>query len=439
MNVFRPILVALLLAISAGTPPTARAADKPGNLQHELLAHAGKIIEQLKAKGFANVGVLKFRVQKGTSRASDTVGTLNLNLAERLEMALILAQRNRDGTALLVLRNASAVAARIPAASHLTAAGREKLLQARYPAAWGQQQLTPDVLLTGLVKISPDLRHITIIVLAFSKADNELRPVAQFTAVTDPSLLMESGESFLVRGAFDSGDEEKVREQIADKAKQVKTAQAKYPLQDAATPVTLDVYYDTYKVPVEIQGGKAWLPEPREGQKVVFVIKRGRSTERLGVVLKVNGENTLFKERLPDAQCRKWILDPGAYSVTVRGFQVDGANANEFRVLSRAESKETEVYYGADVGTISLAVFREKKDRPAPSLKDEAEDEQALLRGVFPKGHALNLAALQHQLRDSGSRGLLAEGNLVAVGVQRVSFVTDPTPIMSVTITYYRP
>src|SRR5437588_8087627 len=102
---------------------------------------------------------------------------------------------------------------------------------------------------------------------------------------------------------------------------------------------------------------------------------------------------------LPDAQCRKWILEPGANSVTVRGFQVNGDSANEFRVLSRTESKDNEVYYGADVGTISLAVFREKKERAAPSLKDEAEDEQALLRGVFPKGRPLNLAALQHQLR----------------------------------------
>ncbi len=108
------------------------------------------------------------------------------------------------------------------------------------------------------------------------------------------------------------------------------------------------------------------------------------------------------------------------------------------------ESKAREVYYGADVGTISMTVFREKKgpDKPmAVVLKeaDEAEDLAALSRGVFPEEQPRNLAALQAQLRDSATRGLIAQGEKTSSEVQRVKFNADPIPVMSATITYYKP
>jgi hypothetical protein len=73
---------------------------------------------------------------------------------------------------------------------------------------------------------------------------------------------------------------------------------------------------------------------------VSFAIKRAaKASGRLAVVLKVNGENTLFREKLPDLQCRKWILEPNGQPIVVRGYQRSAQDAEEFRVASPEESR----------------------------------------------------------------------------------------------------
>ena len=80
----------------------------------------------LKEHGYRNVGVLKFRVQKGDEPVSDRVGTLNLDLAARLEVALVLTTDIK--APLGIIHDASAVAAKIPGANHLNEPGRRALL-----------------------------------------------------------------------------------------------------------------------------------------------------------------------------------------------------------------------------------------------------------------------------------------------------------------------
>ena len=60
-----------------------------------------------------------------------------------------------------------------------------------------------------------------------------------------------------------------------------------------------------------------------------------------------------------------------------------------------------------------------------------------LTRGVFPKQRPANLAALKAQLGQQASRGLIVQGQLIQAGTRTVTFVTDPTPVMSAVITYY--
>lgn len=190
--------------------------------------------------------------------------------------------------------------------------------------------------------------------------------------------------------------------------------------------------------------------------------------------MKVNGENTLNRQRLRDIDCRKWIFDPGATPMKLEGYQLEEDTAEEFRVLSDVESSATEMSYGADVGMISLTVFREVGGEPLPEagpaktpnvpqpeapiiakkpdpsstpptdLPDEsAEDLLALSRGIHPKSTPKNLAALKHQLREGGrtadTRGLIAQGQVTASTVKRVQFTADPTPVLSATINYYSP
>src|SRR5262249_22818055 len=149
----------------------AMATGSPGvraeTLDGALLRLAPRVMRYLKDHGHQNVGVLKFRIKKDAEPASDQVGPLNLNLATRLEIALVLADDLEKPVG--IIHDASAVAATIPGANHLTQPGRHALFTARYPLAWGDQQVEPDSFLTGDVTVSPDLRALTVSVLAFAR------------------------------------------------------------------------------------------------------------------------------------------------------------------------------------------------------------------------------------------------------------------------------
>ena len=187
---------------------------------------------------------------------------------------------------------------------------------------------------------------------------------------------------------------------------------------------------------------KALVREPQEGQKVTLVLRKIDATpDRYGVVLMVNGENTLYRERQSPPNCQKWILSPQDPAITVHGYQGDEGKAETFRVLSRAESAKDAMDYGSDVGTISLVVFREASGGGEPlALDEEAEDLAAVSRAAFPAKPPENLSALRHQLHQGSiNRGLIVQGQQIGAAIRRVEFRPDPTPVMSATITYYRP
>lgn len=472
----RLAVVCLMSLMLAGPTPVCAADSASASLDRALQEQAPEILKQLREKGYKNVGVLKFRIKKGTDPVSDKVGTLNMFLADRLEVALILVNSNDPAKQIGIIKKASAKAAKIPGASHVTADGRAKLFTSEYPLAWGDSSVKPDAFLTGIAQVSADLKQITVGVLVFDASGGALtKVVPPFDAVTSPSLLGEVGESFTLRGAFDSAKPEIVQAKVTEVAAKVKSSDASHPLADPATPVVLEIHYDGKPVPLEFRNGKAFVAEPREGQKVMLILRRTEHAKgRLGVVVKVNGENTLNRQRLRDIDCRKWILDPGATPMKLAGYQLEQDTAEEFRVLSDAESSATEMSYGADVGMISLTVFREvggealpeagpakspaipqpeapkvaKKSEPSstpPSdLPDEAaEDLLALSRGIHPPSTPKNLAALKHQLREGSrtadTRGLIAQGQVTASAVKKVQFTADPTPVLSAAINYYSP
>ena len=71
------------------------------------------------------------------------------------------------------------------------------------------------------------------------------------------------------------------------------------------------------------------------------------SQDTVGVVLAVNGKNTLFQEDLtskPVAECTKWVLGPGE-TYTVEGFYMteDGKDVRAFKVLSNDESAKADL------------------------------------------------------------------------------------------------
>jgi len=422
---------------------------RPQPLERELLRVAKELVKELKDRGYANVGVLKFRVSKDGQALSDHAGTLNLFLARRLEVALVLA--NDPRRPLGIIDNATAVAHRTRGTNHLTREGRRKLFEARYPLAWGKEEVSPDAFVTGIAQVGPDLKTLEVSLFVFDQKKNKLEPVGKdFKALLQPGQLAELGESFSTRGLFDAGAvnlvEEKAKEEkVVQSAAKVKEGKATHPANDPQAPVKLEVRYDGRPVPLEVRDGKAFVPEPREAQAVELVLKRDNSGDRYGAVLKVNGENTLFKERLSDLECKRWILDQGHGPLTVKGYQVNADEVEKFRVLSAPESKEREISYGADIGMITLTVFTEWKGKP-PDLSDEAKEAAVVAKGRLgttpEKGEPdkpSTFAALKARLLEDANRGLSAEGQRGLTGVALVRFVPDPVPVLTLTVIYYHP
>jgi hypothetical protein len=249
----------------------------------------------------------------------------------------------------------------------------------------------------------------------------------------------------LLRGAFDTGPPEVVHAQVAESAAAVKARPETTPLRDAAAPVALEIRYDGKPIALEIRQGQAQVREPAADQQVTFVLRKVDATpDRYGVVLLVNGVNTLFKEQTAPSEASKWVLGPEHRETVVGGYQTGEKTAETFRVLSSAESAANAVRYGPGAGTITLVVFREKKGGAgAPPLDDLGEDLAALARGALPPEAPKTLPALKFRLREgagaSMSRGLIVEGATTGAATRSVEFQTEATPVMSATIAYYRP
>lgn len=433
------------------------AAD---DLERQLMKAAPDILKSLQSQGCQNVGTLKFRVKRGNDSATDRMGELNQRLADKLELALILA--NKVQSPIGVVRNASKTAATIPHASHLTADGRRRLFTAEYALAWGDTKVVPDVFLTGVAVISPDLRTMTVGVMSFDRS-LDLVKVGQFDVKPDLEDLLDSGESFSVRGVFDGASLAKTADDRMDDATalaaknsvlvRAETENVRRPTQSRLHPlsphnpsalISLEALYDNHRQPIEFRDGGAFVAEPTERQKVSFRVRRaGPGRTRLGIVLKVNGENTLYRQRLPDAQCNLWVLEPNHAALDIRGFLLDSKLTQEFRVLSRAESAARELDYGEFAGTISISVFQE---RSGPSqlashsiLSDEAEDFAILNRCAFPLKTPATLGALKAQFSESVTRGLIVQGETMDLEVKTVQFTRDIVPALTATIRYYQP
>lgn len=447
---FLSTLLALLVNVS-------HAADELDKL---LLQHSRTVLQTLHDRGYKNVGVLKFRVKKGDEPATDRAGTLNIRLTEKLELALILANKIQDPIG--IIRDANRTAASISGANHLTAEGRKLLFTTEYDLAWGEEKFVPDAFVTGVAFLHPDMQKMTIGLSMFDASGAELVSLSKFDAKPDLEDLLECGESFMVRGVFDRGSlelsnddrknkatEEAVKATLlvkSETAGQSQPSSAKlHPLSptNPDSPVSLEIRYQGVPQKIEFRDGAAFVKEPAEGQKVSFVVRRkGSGNPRLGVVLKVNGENTLYRQKRPDAQCSPWIFEPTLKEFQISGFQLDTKSKQEFAVLSQAESKAKEINYGEFVGTISISVLREQIAEPKIAtdlLSDDGEDFAILTRSVFPKKPARNLSALRNQLADASTRGLIVDGAVVQQNVQVAKFKGDSIPIMTATVKYYNP
>jgi len=451
----------------AGAAPDIPA---PESLAEAVSALGQQAVAFIDERGYGNVGVLKFRVQKAGQDVSDRVGTLNADLATQLETAMAIYRRNRMRFG--VIADASATAAGIEGASHLSPAGREKLFAGRYRLAWGTPPplVAANAFIVGVASVAADLSTMEIAIGAIDTSSEGLHKIAAVRCPIGPAQLVGIGESFRTRAVMSpsivnvaprvgSGGGESAAKpagpihEASASAANIVTKKEPFPLDASDAPVGVTITYDGSSVPVEVRDGRAFVPEPKEGQKVAIKVqKKQRDGKRIGVVVKVNGENTTKRQSDPDLYCWKWILSDATPVVTVRGYHVDGQQIQPFKVLSSADSAKREINYGSDVGTITVTVFADASS--APAARPPATN--VATAGVA----ATDLALLTRQVRvgsiDAASPELLRERLLNAVGgpvrdrglmvpsattekstLSITEFSPQPTPEMSAVITYY--
>lgn len=437
------LLVALCMAVYA-SPAFAEST-----ISQELQKNAPVILDGLRARNCKTVGVLKFRVKMGADAPSDNVGTFNLLAAGRLENALTLAEPNPQKPIRLV-RDASSVATSVKGTSHLSPEGRGKLFSLDYPVAWGEsgEKLKVDAFVTGVAIVDANLQTLQLCVLGvFPKGEPIALLAPPISCQVTWDLIPELGKAFTTRGA--SGPQSP-------------------PNGAAREAVEFRVYYDGRPVDAREKDaeGVFWIPEPKTGQKVEFQLWRSDGLKHLvGAVLKVNGENTARKgERIASAFCRKWLLKPQASPLRIGGYQTDTERRDDFRIATPEESRELELYYGSDVGLITLELFREvgvappvpspksspesladdtKKRGGAQGLADASPDLAAIKKGFIPPTTPPDQEARQTQLRSGAtvfaSRGVITGGDESKFQIELVDCKLEEQPFMSFVLRYYKP
>jgi hypothetical protein len=389
----------MALALCLATLPAARG----DNLDAALFRQAPKVMQFLKDRHYQNVGVLKFRVQKGNQPLSFRVGPLNTNLASRLENALVLVDDKAHPVGIIHGADKVAQDNRLPTYNR-SDAGMAKLFQQRFPLAWGDQTVQADAFLTGTVRVPADMRHATVTVQAFGPNADRLDDVVSFTVEVDRTLLGDLGQSFFLSSRslktrrtraldLEAADDAAVRDQSPGQTS----------TQTAERLLDFEICYDGRPQPYgpdPNNGGKFLVAEPQQGQRVTFVL-RNLTQERIAVALMLNGKNSLYEQEGEPANCSLWIPKPSE-TIEVKGFQVDQNTIKPFRVLSPAESEA--MAYSDNLGLISVYVFRSMKDKPMDQDRaDTVTPEDSSSGMTVDGGRSLTLRNPPHLPRSSRS------------------------------------
>jgi hypothetical protein len=363
----------LALLLAGGNPVLA------DNIDNTLRIKAREIMRQLEERGYKNVGILKFQVKKGEQPLTLTAGKLNGLMATRLENALVTAD-NEDALIGLT-RGASAVAAaKDDKATYLTPEGRQNLFKHAYPLAWGKQAVKVDAFLTGIVDImAPDLTKTKVTIQAFDPKDAKPRDVLSFTVDTDLSILRDTNHNFVVRRSFNGWanandpDEELNKLAVKDAVKDTKPgASRQLMLKEMKDYLDIQILFDGQPVAITPDG---FLNKPAVGQTVLIKVK---AKDRLGLLLRLNGVNTLNEQGDEKADLNDynwWVLEPRT-EYSIRGFYSDG-KVRKFEARAPGD-----INIGTDLG--------DKTERHGKIEFDIFMDPSTLAKGAVPRARKPN-------------------------------------------------
>jgi hypothetical protein len=473
-NLSRWLLLAPL-ALLVGTAAPARAA----HLDEALLSAAPDILIYLEKHNIKNVGVLPFKVKKGTRQASYLGAPLASSLPGRLENALIMSQGTNEAKAIGIIRDAAGTASQAKVGSFTRSpVAFNKLFKTSYNLAWGTRKVKADAFLTGLVENVGDRSKTTVQVQIITPTSRDggalkLNKVAKPVEImTDRSLLRDLGYTYALsrgmtkRGVTSRGRDQQATQQVSQQEqgrKQQTQGQSNAVTPDNIAGFAFELRYDGVKqtlrrVTQSQQGSRSPMFEAdpvTPGTKVSMVLTPLLPDgKKMGVVLKVNGKSTWQEEDEESLKCKKWIYDvdrkdkedlfEGIYT------DVSGKNFKPWGVLSAEESKQRANEFGDRAGWIDIDVFAMGDDQEA----SDQEELKISTRGMArTKKKFSTLKSLQSSLRKAnnvkvkkslvarrGPGGLLVADSEPAEEVQiSTSDFPNPVRIGGISIRYYDP
>ena len=449
----RSFAALFLIALAASS---VRAGSDP--LDEALFDKAKTVLELLKKKGFKNVGVVKFLVKRGDGSPQDDVGDLNQSLANKLEVALILA--NTDEKFGIIEKATEAVRGKLPAANHLSEDGRKAFFVRKYELGWSGDKVEPSGFLTGVATLSNDLTKLTIRFQSFDKSGKLDDCPGELTAPTNPEMLAQAGFSYVMatsrQKALVAGEppppKETLQREIVEQVAKSEEPQEKPPAEGepfaplASCPIKWTVLYSGKAVPIT---GNT-VPEPKSTDRVEFELTNP-TQGTYAVVLLVNGENTLYQERGVPQVCRKWVLGPNS-SVKVRGFQADADTVAPFSVLPPQQPLPDAIRYGDHAGTFRMVVFHGQLSAPDSGpgalAKADPSDANAMAiartrggtrpAGVKPQTLKALQADLRGRLEGGATRGYVVKGSATEKNeTTSVQFVmSSESPVADISLRY---
>lgn len=428
-------------------PPHHGVADElsgSAQLEERFRKAAPELLDLAIRERCRTVGVLKFMVKDREKALSPDVGKLNQTLSDRLSMALALATSDRRDVG--IIENANAIAEKLNA-SHMNRSGRGTLLRRpprHYQLLWESPPVSADAIFTGIAETNADLTKLHVTVQWFRRTDrgDKLQTAFDLTVPMDEQLLLEHSESFDKMGVADEG--KTVQSSALENRKEPKL----FPFDRDDAPVKFTLKYGGVPQAITFdKSNRAIVVEPKKEQTVSIEVERTEAARgRLGVVVSVNGENTLFRERVKAREGSMWILEPEANqrpsAVKIDGFQMSKKSIIPFRVLSEQRSRQRQSLYGDEAGTISITVFGESDQRAA--MDPNAPEESAAIANPIrlpkkPESREAYQETILLQTASFSQRGLIDGVGEDESHVNFVAPIRNPRLLMTATVRYYEP
>ncbi len=409
-----------------------------GTLDDELREQMPIVMEALKKAKITNVGVMKFRVHEaGKTPRFDA--PMCGSLAERVENLLVIHCGPSKTPLMGVIRDPGQVSGQAKVGPWFSEpAEREKLFEMRYPLAWGDSQVKPDLFLTGKLELSKDRGRATLTIESFDRKQPEkLVTIVTLSVATDRNILRDLGYDIGLRLADRVALASHTTVSAEEEDKHLLASYNGRKDGEGADPnniagIVFQVFVNDKPMSCEKKDGGWILVSPPPKAKIEFRLTN-RAGKKLAVAVRVNGLNTINEQTEEPEWCKKWLTEPKKF-YRIKGFYAKSEKTTDlspFVVLVGDNARAARAEYRDAAGRIDLDVYEEgnvvvaressivSKGLP-PSKEKEARGSYLALRSALLKS-----AKLKTQLVKSDEE-LVAKKEIIVVDKDQISRIPPP-------------